>query len=202
MELEKLLSKRRSIRKFKADLPDDSIIMKVIQAGFTVPTPSNSRPIKVSLIESEPMKNRLKVSLEEKKKELLDIAVKKQKNLVNSYWRFSEHMFNAPVLFAITYVEYNGFSKRMFNEGLIASDLQSEASVMITAGLTMQAMILMAQNLGLGSCILTAPLTIYPEIHKELNGFSKICAFLTLGFPDEDPVQNECIKLNDFFKRI
>ncbi len=58
----------------------------------------------------------------------------------------------------------------------------------ITVGLALKGFILKGEELGLGSCILTAPLVFISNVEEilEVEGIRVKC-LVTAGFPDEEP---------------
>jgi len=192
--LEDLINKRRSIRKYKPDNPPEEWINSMLHCALMAPSPSNSQPVQFFRISSKSKRDALYEALNSgRQKFLRDIEskeeAKKLKNRINTYYRYSEFMFKAPVLFAVgTITSYKSFSKKMFEEGIIRHDRREETSLDITVGLTLKGFILKGEELGLGTCILTGPLVFVPDI-EEILGINdvRIKCFITVGFPDEKP---------------
>ena len=98
-------------------------------------------------------------------------------------------MFSAPVLLALGTVNpFSGLSRILAEAGLFVPDGRWKTDGDIAVGLNLQGMMLKAQELGLGTCILTAPLVFIAKA-EEIIGFrdGEIKCFLTIGFPDETP---------------
>lgn len=192
--LEDLITKRRSIRKYKPDNPPEEWINSMLYCALMAPSPSNSQPVRFFRISSKSKRDTLYEALNSgRQKFLRDIESKNEakrlRNWINTYYRFSEFMFKAPSLFAVgTITSYKSFSKRMFEEGIIGHDRREETSLDITVGLALKGFILRGEELGLGSCILTGPLVFIPNI-EEILGINDalIKCFITVGFPDEKP---------------
>ncbi len=192
--LEDLINKRRSIRKYKPDKPPEEWINSMLRCALMAPSPSNIQPVRFFRISSKSKRDALYEALNSgRQKFLRDIESKNEakrlRNWINTYYRFSEFMFNAPLLFAVgTIASYTGFSKRMFEEEIIRHDRGEETSLDITVGLSLKGFILRGEELGLGTCILTGPLVFIPNI-EEILGINdvRIKCFITVGFPDEKP---------------
>jgi len=192
--LEDLINKRRSIRKYKLDMPPEEWINSMLGCALMAPSPSNSQPVRFIRISSAEKREKLYQALNSGKQEFL-MAIqsknesKRLKSLINTYYRYSEFMFKAPILFAAgTIRSYNSFSKKMFEKGIIGHDKQKETSLDITVGLALKGFILRGKELGLGSCILTGPLVFMPDIEGILGITDiQIKCFITAGFPDEKP---------------
>ena len=192
--LEDLINKRRSIRKYKPDNPPEEWINSMLHCALMAPSPSNSQPVRFIRISPTGKREKLYQALDSGKQEFLRAIqskeeAKKLKNRINTYYRYSEFMFKAPVLFAVGAItSYKSFSKRMFEEGISRHDGREETSLDITVGLTLKGFILRGEELGLGTCILTGPLVFIPNI-EEILGITdvRIKCFITAGFPDEKP---------------
>jgi len=192
--LEDLINKRRSIRKYKPDVPPKEWINSMLRCALMAPSPSNSQPVRFIRISSKSKKDTLYEVLNSGRENFLHAIqhkkeAKKLKNWINTYYRYSEFMFKAPVLFAVgTITSYKSFSKRMLEEKIIRHGGREETSLDITVGLTLKGFILRGEELGLGSCILTGPMVFIPDI-EEILGINdiRIKCFITVGFPDEKP---------------
>ncbi len=190
--LDELILGRRSIRKYKADVPSEEWIEMMIRCATFAPSPSNTQPVRFLKISSEKIKDELYKSLVASRDNFLK-ALKKTKgpkrlnNWINSYFRFSEFMFNAPLLFAVgTLKSTTGFSRKMFEAGLL--ERYDRKDLDITLGLALKDFILKGEELGLGSCILTAPLVFMSNVEKILGTEDlDIRSLITVGFPDETP---------------
>ncbi|MBU4013933.1 MAG: nitroreductase family protein [Proteobacteria bacterium] len=192
--LEDLINKRRSIRKYKPDNPPKEWIETMLHCALMAPSPSNSQPVRFIRISSTGKREKLYQGLNSGKEEFLRAIqhkkeAKKLKNWINTYYRYSEFMFKAPILFAVgTITSYKSFSKRMFEEGIIRHDRREETSLDITVGLALKGFILKGEELGLGTCILTGPMVFIPNIEEILGIHDvRIKCFITAGFPGEKP---------------
>ena len=109
------------------------------------------------------------------------------KNWINAYWRYSEFIFQVPVLFAVGTVTPEGsFAGRLRQAGITIKTKKDNADLDISVGLALQGFLLKGHELGLGTCILTAPLTFLGNADKR-TGHVTIKCFVTVGFADENP---------------
>ncbi len=207
--LDSLLADRRSIRKYRETMPPEAHIEKMVESAAHAPSPSNSQPVRFVRIASAPARKKLFRAMEKGKETLLERlgdkkGVKRVKNAVNVYWRFSEFMFSAPLLFAVgTVTARNGFSKRLLDAGLLEEDLRSRRDNDITAGLALKGFLLKGEELGVGTCVLTAPLSFIDDINGVLgtNDLDINC-LVTAGFPDEEPVSPGRKSVDRFYIEI
>jgi nitroreductase len=111
------------------------------------------------------------------------------RNWINAYLRYAQFMFTAPVLLAVgTHTETEGFSSKLAAAGLMDAPVRHASDVDITVGLALNGLLLKAQSLGVGGCILTAPL-VFIEGVEDLLHLEKIAVkcFVTLGMAVETP---------------
>lgn len=192
LSLDGLINRRRSIRRYKPAMPPEEWIRNMIHCALQAPSPSNTQPVRFVKIHSGKIRDRLRESMAAGRRHLLEALEKKGgrkkvKNLINTYYRFSEFMFRAPVFFAVgTIRSTTGFSQKLFEAGLLES--YDTGGLDIALGLALKGFILKGEALGLGSCILTAPLVFMSEPDHMLgvNDLAVRC-FITVGFPDETP---------------
>ena len=194
VSLDELLTGRRSIRKYKAEKVPEAWIEQMLRAAVLAPSSGNSQPVRFIRISSQDTREALREALEAGRKRFLLQAERSEKpkkltNWINAYFRFSAFMFSAPVLLALGTVNpFSGLSRILAEAGLFVPDGRWKTDGDIALGLNLQGMMLKAQELGLGTCILTAPLVFIAKA-EEIIGFrdGEIKCFLTIGFPDESP---------------
>ena len=132
------------------------------------------------------------------------ISSKRLKNWVNAYRRFSEFMFDAPVLLAVaTTMTFLNLAERLFRAGAIGQVHKKHRDVDISVGLALKGYLLKGEELGLGSCILTAPLLFIqePERILRLKGIEIKC-FVATGYPDEEPAYIKRKDITDIYMGI
>lgn len=207
--LDKLIYGRRSIRKYKEEPPPEDWINKMILAAMKAPSPSNSRPVRYVRLRSPEGKTRLHESMRSGRERLLRAIEEtgnsgRLKNLVNAYYRYSEFMFNAPVLFAVgTSLKVLSLAERLSSAGMIEPTHNRHRDLDIAVGLALKGYLLKGEEFGLGSCILTAPL-IFMEKPEEILSLEKIeiKCFITTGYPDETPTDFQKKNIADIYREI
>ena len=192
--LDQLLTERRSIRKYQAAAPPEAALEQMLGLASLTPSSSNRQPVRLLRIASPDLKAALQESLEAGHERFLQVAAqaanpKNLRNWINTYYRYSAFMFDAPWLLAAgTIAAPAGFSRTLFEAGVAAPNNQWETDADIALGLALQAIILKGQELGIASCVLTAPLAFIAGAENILGVEDmKIKCFLTLGFPAEKP---------------
>jgi nitroreductase len=207
--IDSIILSRRSIRKYKPDIPSSSLIESMLLCAATAPSPSNSQPVRYFRINSPDIRANLHRTMIERKEELLQQLKKeggpaKTKNLINASFRYSEFMFEAPVIIAVgTATDTAGFSKKLAQAKILPKDLRGDTDLDITVGLSLMAFIIKGHSLGLGTCILTAPLLFLTDVEKMpgMDGVIIKC-FIAVGFPDETPGYVHRKGVSEIYKEI
>jgi len=208
-ELDALILERRSIRKYKPDLPPEAWIQAMIACAARAPSPTNSRPIRIIRIKSPEVRQALYQAMNEGRRAFMDAAATGEKpkhkmNVLKAYWRYSEFIANAPLLFSVgTATHVNSFSKRLLAAGIIDQDQRTDIDHDISIGLALKGFLLKAAELGLGACILTAPLVFIGDVDailglKNIN----VRCLVTVGFPDETPHPVAGLPLSEMYLEI
>jgi nitroreductase len=207
--LDKLIDGRRSIRKYKPESPPQEWVRKMILAAMRAPSPSNSQPVRFIRILSPELKDRLLQAMRTGEERLLEAvknssSSKRLRNWVNTYSRFSEFMFDAPVLFAVgTAVTFLNLAERLFRAGAMEQGHKKHRDIDIAVGLALKGYLLKGEEFGLGSCILTAPLIFIqePEDILGLKGLEIKC-FVTTGYPNEEPAHIKRKEFTEVYREI
>lgn len=207
--LDILINGRRSIRKYKEELPPEEWIKKMILAAMQAPSPTNSQPVRFIRIISPHVRENLHQEVVRGRERLLEAikdssSSKRLKNWVTAYSRFSEFMFTAPVLFAVgTTLTFVSLSERLFRAGMMEQRHKKHRDVDIAVGLALKGYLLKGEELGLGSCILTAPLIFIEEPEKILSVEKiDIKCFVTTGYPDEEAGYIKKKVFNEIYREI
>lgn len=193
--VERAIRKRRSIRKYRCDPVPEVWVRAMIACAGMAPSPSNSQPVRFVRLASREVLAQLREAMALSRRDMLEAIEaggrpRKSRNVVNACFRLSDFMFDAPVLIAVGTVAAPplGFSKRFAEIGLIPEDARWETDADISVGLALKGFLLKAEALGLGACILTAPLIFLPQLEQRLGlDDLRIKCFLAAGFPDEMP---------------
>lgn len=207
--LDQLVFQRRSIRRYKSDALPEAWIQAMLACAHQAPSPSNSQPVRFVRIHSQVCKDNLRQALTAGHERLLAEhraagAPARLRNWINAYRRYSEFMFKAPELLAVGVdTDIEGFGRRLCEAGLLVAEQRSDAEMDITVGLALQGLLLKAQALGVGSCILTAPLLFIKDVEAVL-GMERLAVkcFVTLGLADEAPKATERRPLADVVKVV
>jgi len=129
---------------------------------------------------------------------------KKTKSLINAYFRFSEFMFNAPVILCVgTEAGAGGLWRKLSEAGIVRDSPRGESDLDITVGLSVMCLLLKSEELGLGSCILSAPFVFLPNLEERIGlAGVRIKCFVALGFADESPTPPERKGVSEIYKEL
>lgn len=180
-EFYQLLEDRKSIRKYKTQVPDKEVIERILNAGMHAPSGKNRQNWRFFVVTGKKRDEYLKYS----QKSWSGIKDILQKRLKPSLYEFTERFFytlgDAPVI--IFCYSHNSSEERYHT---------SIGSVYMAV----ENMNLAAVAEGLGSCTMGAPLEIKEDVDqflgvKELPEYKAgelelLCA-VVLGYPDHNP---------------
>ncbi len=176
-----LLEARRSIRKFKPDLPDKETLERVLAAGMQAPSGKNLQNWRFFVVTGEKRNQYLKYS----QKSWLGIKDILHKKLKPSLYDFTERFFftlgEAPVII-FCYSHNNPEEKHMTNIGSVYMAVENINLAAVVEGL--------------GCCTMGAPLEIKKEIDEFLGltnrpdylaGELELLCAVVMGYPDHQP---------------
>ena len=166
MELDKTITNRRSIRKFKADLLTKDQIEKILDAGNKAPSAKNNQHWRFHVFQGEAKDKFTKFCLNEYMKKAEDPSV-------HPYAKHSfETMVQAPAVIVV------------FNAHLMPHPAKPDIQSVSAA---IQNMLLKAYDLGLGSLWICDILYVEREVNDYLKTEMQLVASIAFGYPASDP---------------
>jgi hypothetical protein len=129
---------------------------------------------------------------------------KSLRNKINFFYRHSVFMFDAPVLMAAgTIAGLPGLTRHLSPAEVSHDRRKKDRDLDISLGLAVKGFILKAHSLGLGTCILTAPLHFVPDLDHVLpQDELRLKCFITVGFPDQTPDLPPRRTVGDIYREI
>ena len=177
----KLLQSRKSIRKFKKDIPLKEVIQRILDAAMQAPSGKNRQNWRFFVVTGEKRDAYLKLS----QKSWIGIKDILQKTLKPSLYEFTERFFftlgDAPVV--------------IFCYSVNTPEEKYHTSIG-SVYMAVENMNLAAIVEGLGACTMGAPLEIKDEVDKFLGitdlpeykaGELDLLCAVAMGFPDHEP---------------
>jgi coenzyme F420-0:L-glutamate ligase / coenzyme F420-1:gamma-L-glutamate ligase len=185
-DLLSLMQARRSIRRFTRQAVAREDLLRLIEAARWAPSNHNRQPWKFMVIEDanqiQAMAREVREALEVRLKSLPALASPFADELARHGTVFAQ----APMLLAVLHKQPVGFSAALL-AGL--SDPALVSGEPLSVAMAVQNLLLAAQALGLGACVLTPPLLASSALASSLAlpaGYHITC-LVALGHPDEAP---------------
>ncbi len=181
-----LIRLRRSIRRFSDRAVSREDLVRLLEAARWAPSNHNRQPWRFLVIEDKQQISHLAETvsrgLSEKMKALPETAAAHAGEFIHYATCFS----TAPVLLAVLHKQPVSVSAPVL-AGLKNPDLVSGEP--LSAAMAVQNLLLAAQALGLGTCVLTGPLLVQDALAEALDlpaGHNLTC-LVALGHPAESP---------------
>lgn len=188
-----LMKTRRSVRRFKPDVPDRAVLEQLIDAATTAPSASNKQAWRFLITTDRERIANLAERVRQQVATIRDHIEPRWQGAFSAYGQYFTRFEDAPVLIA-------ALAKPMkLLSGLVDEDFPREAlstlqrleerSAWISTSLAIQNLLLMAHHLGLGATVMTGPLVVPGAVRDlmQISGTWEAVAFLALGYPDETP---------------
>lgn len=185
-ELLALMRSRRSVRRFLPRRPQRREIEQVIEAACWAPSNHNRQAWKFIVLEDQrriaELAERVRLSLCEK----LAASGRSETAPAGELLHFAGVFAEAPTVILAMHKRSPAVGKALLGEA--AGALSAEA---ISTAMAVQNLLLAAQALGMGACVMTAPL-LAREVWQGLGdlpaGYEPTC-LVTLGYPAETPAE-------------
>ncbi|UCF16034.1 MAG: nitroreductase family protein [Phycisphaerales bacterium] len=176
---------RRSIRKYTNEKVDRIQIERLIEAACWAPSSHNRQGWKFIVFENH---ERIK-ELAEETRQFVRKALANTSRLMASQTddliHYSGAFDRAPVVVLVMHKKIPAMSKSM----LSAATSELVSGEVISAAMACQNLLLAANSMGLGACVMTAPLlagTVWNSLEDLPPGYEFTC-LITVGHPSEAP---------------
>ncbi len=181
----RMLESRRSVRRFETRRPDREVIERLVAAACSAPSNRNRQGWKFVVFQ-----NPLEIaSLAEKVRATAATAIANAHPLTTEYAeslpRHAAGFDQAPTLILVMHKK-NLAAERAFSSPTLNALATGEA---LSAAMAAQNLILAAHALGLGACVMTAPLLmgdVWKNVPDLPLGYEPTC-LIALGYPAEKP---------------
>jgi nitroreductase len=178
---------RRSVRRFSDRGVSRENVLRVLEAARWAPSNHNRQPWRFIVLEDRNriirLAERVAAELTGRLESLPEVASGHAGELAQHATCFS----GAAVLIVVAHKRPASFSRALL-QGLAQPELVSGEP--LSAAMAVQNLLLASHALGLGACVLTAPLLVGGLIASEVSlpaGHELTC-LVALGYPDEIPV--------------
>ncbi len=181
-----LAQARRSVRHFAERDVSKEDILRVLEAARWAPSNHNRQPWRFVILQDRIRVNRLaevvRVGITERLKSLPEVAA----GYSSEFVQYATFFSGAPVLIAVFHKKPVSFSARLL-AGVEHPELVSGEP--LSTAMAVQNLLLAAHALGLGTCVMTAPLLAADVLRLELNpppGHELNC-LVAMGYADDKP---------------
>ncbi|HIC92536.1 MAG TPA: nitroreductase [Syntrophaceae bacterium] len=194
MDIIEAINGRKSIRAFKNDPVDKTLITKILEAAIKAPSAINQQPWHLVVVTGE-AKERLASAIlrEYKEKGMVHELVKEE--LPKKYERRTQELFTQ----IKTYLDEMGQDMSYILEGscrfydapvaiMVTMDKALYPSRLLEIGAAMENLMLAAHSMGLGTCPIGFILRYEEAIREELGipNHMEVVLGIALGYPDLD----------------
>ena len=186
-QLLELIRSRRSIRQFSDRAVGREDIARLLEAARWAPSNHNRQPWRFLVIEDKSQIKQLAETVRQGLSEKLKALPETAATYAGEFTQHATFFATAPVLLVVLHKQSVSVAAPLLaglkNPNLVSGDPLSVA-------MAVQNVLLAAQTLGLGTCVLTAPLLAQEALAGSLNlpaGHDLTC-LVALGHPAESPV--------------
>jgi nitroreductase len=184
---------RRSVRRFKPEMPDRELIGRLIEAAVTAPSASNKQPWRFLVVTDRSRIAAAAAAVRSAVDEVARHIGPAFEGAFRAYGDYFTRFEGAPVVIVPLHHRLTILSN------LVDAELEpglrerigemEEQSGVIGASLALQNLLLMAHDLGLGASGMTGPLVASGELRRifEVPESWRILALVPAGFPAEEP---------------
>ena len=194
MDLRTAIEKRASVRTFKEDKVDSSVLKELVDLAHLAPSINNSQTIEYIIITKEDLLKEMGQIVHTKLNEMFE-ASDDENNVLSKVEKFSTFFEDAPALIVVKNKPYTAIIDNLTSSNYSHDDIDSIRNHpnVQSVGAAIQNLLLGAVEKGLGTCWLTAPLLAKKELEEKLSVEKpySISAMIAVGYPKGDVPQRE-----------
>jgi nitroreductase len=191
--LHKLMSNRRSVRRFRSDVPDRRLIESILASATTAPSASNKQPWRFFVVQNREKIDCIATAVRAAV-ERIALAIEPQfEDSFRAYGDYFTRFENAPVVIVPLYrpltILSNLVGPRIGKDDEQRIHAMERDSGLIGTSLAIQNLLLAAYAAGLAASGMTGPLVAVDAIREILRvpPSWQVVALIPIGFPDEEP---------------
>ncbi len=175
---------RRSVRRFRSDPLDPSILYRLVEAAGWAPSASNRQDWEFVVVTSQRLKEQMVEKVRQRWLSLLEKTQSGVSDVLKEYVRAFLWFSGAPVVVVVTVRE-----PEQYLQHLLGDMAGSVAGSRLSAAMAAQNLMLAAHVLGIGSCCLTGPVGAQEDLKALLavGRRREIVCLVALGYPEERP---------------
>lgn len=196
MDFFETINTRKTIRKYKPDMPDMDDVRKIIDAARVAPSATNSQNWQFIVIKNKNILEKMKNAVINEYDKLAELNTEEEfLEKINYFKSYSTFFVNAPIVIAIVETKRVSYITEMMKKLNFDNEtlkyMRPDSSLLSIGG-AIENMSLAAHNLGYGTCWMVAPIIATEEFSKLLNldNDSHVVSLLPLGLPYRDDYQS------------
>jgi nitroreductase len=207
MDLDEAMRQRRSIRKYKADVPiPREDIEAIIEAGCWAPSSTNIQPWRFVVVEDRETIDKMAKAVYDKFQGLSKEALRKGEKRVAAFCRFlrsyTSFFTDAPLVIVACTKPYENPVLKMPMATVIEKANQFEHmdvnikplvidTVQKSVAMAVQNMLLKAHSMGYGACVMDGPIAIEGRLREMLNieDDLELVMVIPMGVPESTDVE-------------
>lgn len=200
MDFFETINTRKTIRKYKPDMPNMEDIKKIIDSARLAPSATNSQNWQFIVIKNKELMEKMKNAIIEEYDKLAKLNNTEEfLEKINYFKSYSTFFTNAPIVIAIVETQRTSYITEMMkklNFTLEDIKLMRPDSSLLSIGAAIENMSLSAHNLGYGTCWMVAPIIAAKTFDKllDLEEGSHVVSLLPLGIPYSENYQSPAKK--------
>jgi len=179
-----LITSRRSIRKFSQQPVSRENILRVLEAARWAPSNHNRQPWRFIVFEDRTQIGKLAEAVGAELSGKLETLPAVARGYAIEFAAYATFFAKAPILAVVLHKRPVNFSSALLKD---VSQPELVSGEPLSSAMAVQNLLLAAHALGLGACVLTAPLVVRETVVRELNlpGEYEVTCLVALGYPDE-----------------
>jgi nitroreductase len=192
-ELHELMASRRSVRRFRAELPARELVERIIESAVTAPSASNRQPWRFTIVTSRVTIDALATAVQAAVDRIALAIEPEFAAPFHAYGGYFRRFEAAPMvivpLFRAIMTLSNLTGSRLGEDDRIRIAAMERDSGLIGTSLALQNLLLAAHAAGLAASAMTGPLVAVDDLRSMLRVSPSwhIAALVPIGYADETP---------------
>jgi len=185
-QLMEVIRQRRSVRQFSERAIERDDLVRLLEAARWAPSNHNRQPWRFLAIQDKKHLQQLAEAVRQGLTEKLKSLPESAASYTGEFGHYATFFEQAPMLLLVLHKQRVCVARPLL-AGLRNPELVSGEA--LSAAMAVQNLLLAAQTLGLGTCMLTGPLLVEDALIGALNlpaGYEFTC-LVALGYPAESP---------------
>ena len=196
-DLHDLMRSRRSVRRFRPDVPERATIESILACAITAPSASNKQPWRFLIVENRSTIDRMAAAVRTAVDRVADAVEPQFEAAFRAYGDYFTRFERAPLVIVALFQPLTLLTTltgpRLADDDRCSVQALERDSGLIGTSMAMQNLLLAAHAAGLGASGMTGPLVAADSLREILRIplTWHIAALVPIGYPDEEPVPTD-----------